>query len=238
MAGQDEEEPQTWNLYAYTSNNPLNRHDPDGRRWFYKQEGKKITDVQWVNANDDGTYTSPGEGYTEFIPTTERPSLFAINQKGTVGYFFGETADGGPRVTGYATGKVEDATMGLVLDYILAKGIGEIDGSAFNTWRAYRAVRAAEGAVSTVDDILKGAAKGKSSSSRQFSKPGGINQANKDFDALTRNSNVTQRSGSVRTAELKDGTKVNVRPQSSTGKPTIEIQPPKGQGRPIKVRYD
>jgi hypothetical protein len=28
------ENPQTWNLYAYTANNPLKRVDPDGRNWF------------------------------------------------------------------------------------------------------------------------------------------------------------------------------------------------------------
>jgi RHS repeat-associated protein len=27
-------DPQTWNKYSYTSNNPLIRIDPDGRRWF------------------------------------------------------------------------------------------------------------------------------------------------------------------------------------------------------------
>src|SRR5258708_8563820 len=31
----DAGDPQTWNLYAYTSNSPLNRIDEDGRRWFY-----------------------------------------------------------------------------------------------------------------------------------------------------------------------------------------------------------
>jgi hypothetical protein len=34
FAGQDEEDPQTWNLYSYTSGNPLSRVDEDGRRWF------------------------------------------------------------------------------------------------------------------------------------------------------------------------------------------------------------
>lgn len=87
-----------------------------------------------------------------------------------------------------------------------------------------------------MDDILKGASKGKVATSRQFHKPGGFDQANRDFDALTRGSKVTQR-GSVRTAELQDGTKVNVRPHSTAGKPTLEVQPSKGQGSTIKVRY-
>ncbi len=30
----DGTDPQTWNLYAYTANNPLRRVDPDGRDWF------------------------------------------------------------------------------------------------------------------------------------------------------------------------------------------------------------
>jgi RHS repeat-associated protein len=47
FAGQDEEDPQTWNLYSYTSGNPLNRIDPDGRRWFYKCQGRNGCDIQW-----------------------------------------------------------------------------------------------------------------------------------------------------------------------------------------------
>jgi RHS repeat-associated protein len=46
FADQSEGDPQTWNLYSYTANNPLARVDPDGRRWFYKdiydEDGKLI----------------------------------------------------------------------------------------------------------------------------------------------------------------------------------------------------
>jgi hypothetical protein len=87
-----------------------------------------------------------------------------------------------------------------------------------------------------IDDILEDAKLGKVSKSRQFSKPGGFNQANKDFDALVGNAPVQIRSGSLRTSTLPDGTKVAVRPHSSSGKPTLEVQSP--TGKTIKVRYD
>lgn len=87
-----------------------------------------------------------------------------------------------------------------------------------------------------VNEILRDATPGKVSSSRQFSKSGGLNQANQDFDALVGQSAVQVRPGGLRTATLPNGTQVNVRPQSSSGKPTLEIQPP--TGKTIKVRYD
>jgi RHS repeat-associated protein len=34
MLAQHPSEPQSWNLYTYTANNPLSRIDPDGRNWF------------------------------------------------------------------------------------------------------------------------------------------------------------------------------------------------------------
>ena len=83
--------------------------------------------------------------------------------------------------------------------------------------------------------------RGKSRTLKQFSKPGGFKEANKDFDAL-KPKNVQNRGNDVRTGELPDGTKVIVRPGSSLGasrsgsKPTLEFQPPKGA--PTKVRYD
>jgi RHS repeat-associated protein len=44
--------PQRWNLYSYTANNPLNRLDPDGRNWFSIDgnwewhKGSKYTDAE------------------------------------------------------------------------------------------------------------------------------------------------------------------------------------------------
>ena len=147
LAGQDAQDPQTWNLYAYTSNNPINRHDPDGRRWFYRRENGKVVDIKWVGANDDGTYTSPGEGYTEFIPGKYNSYLIVLNAEGNLGHVFTEGQDGKPVHFVLAAGGVKDTTMGLVMDYLLAKGIGKIAESAFNAWRAYRAVQIAKGTV-------------------------------------------------------------------------------------------
>lgn len=88
----------------------------------------------------------------------------------------------------------------------------------------------------TKEEILKGAKPGKVSSARQYHKQGGFKQANKDFDALTRGSRTRDRPGGVRTTELPDGSKVDVRPSSKGGQPTLEIQPL--LGKRIKIRYE
>jgi hypothetical protein len=73
----------------------------------------------------------------------------------------------------------------------------------------------------------------------QYDKPGGLNQANEDFDQYTQGQIVraVENSPGTRTAVLEDGTKVTVRPGSSHGSddPTLEIRQ---QGEPpVKVRY-
>jgi hypothetical protein len=88
----------------------------------------------------------------------------------------------------------------------------------------------------TKEEILEDAKPGKVSSSRQYDKEGGFNQANSDFDAMTRGARVENRGGGLRTAELPDGSKVIVRPSSSSGQPTLEIQPL--TGKTIKIRYE
>ncbi|HEX8337819.1 MAG TPA: hypothetical protein VF621_13875 [Pyrinomonadaceae bacterium] len=88
----------------------------------------------------------------------------------------------------------------------------------------------------TTNEVLKDAQKGTVSSSRQFTKQGGLNQANKDFDALVEGQ-VKQYGQGVRVGKLPDGKgTVIVRPNSSAGKPTVEIQPP--AGKTVKIRYD
>jgi hypothetical protein len=88
----------------------------------------------------------------------------------------------------------------------------------------------------TVNEVLKDARAGKVASSRQYTKPGGLKQANKDFDSLIEGP-AKQYGQGVRVGKMSDGvSKVVVRPTSSGGKPTVEIQPP--TGKVTKIRYD
>jgi RHS repeat-associated protein len=154
FADQYQQDPQTWNLYAYTSNNPLVRVDDDGKRWFYKdiydEHGNRINRlVQWVDANEDGTYTSPGEGYVEFIPTKESRHLWTCSD-GTWSACnkvakLGEASDGSPTVKELWTGRVESANDHLVGALLAARVLLGIRsaGAAFNAWRAEREARRA-----------------------------------------------------------------------------------------------
>ncbi len=72
---------------------------------------------------------------------------------------------------------------------------------------------------------------------KNFDKPGGFDQANGDFDDLNPD-NIRDisdsKGGRGRAGVLPDGRNINVRPNSSDGRPTIEIQSGKNK---IKVRY-
>jgi RHS repeat-associated protein len=72
---------------------------------------------------------------------------------------------------------------------------------------------------------------------RTWTKPGGFDEANKDFDKLNP-ANVGDKGNGVRVGTLEDGRRVIVRPNSSDGRPTIEIQRPDGKRAGDKIRYD
>ena len=57
FADQEEEEPQSWNLFAYVANNPLNQTDPFGL--WKKQVHDDV--VVWVAEKDDGYEKLAGE---------------------------------------------------------------------------------------------------------------------------------------------------------------------------------
>lgn len=48
---------------------------------------------------------------------------------------------------------------------------------------------------------------------------------------------VVEQGGGIRTGTLPNGDKVVVRPSSSGGRPTLEIQKPKPSKEKIKIRY-
>jgi len=146
LAGQDPSDPQTWNLYSYTSNSPLIRVDEDGRRWFYKCDNN-YCDVKWVDQNKDGSYTSPGVGYTEFVPTKEHPYLIIYSPDGYKVYRFGEDKDGGPKAFWLWTGKVEDRTEHLILAIDATRAFKALIGGAIRSYLGWRAAKAQEAAV-------------------------------------------------------------------------------------------
>jgi hypothetical protein len=69
--------------------------------------------------------------------------------------------------------------------------------------------------------------------SEQWEKPGDMDDANKDFDDKAPQ-DVRPMPDGGRMGVLPDGRRINVRPNSSDGRPTLEIQ--SGKSR-VKVRY-
>ena len=89
------------------------------------------------------------------------------------------------------------------------------------------------------DPPVPGAIEGDKSGggTRTWTKPGGFDEANKDFDNKNP-SNVSEKGSGVRVGTTEDGKRVIVRPDSSDGRPTIEIQRPDGKRAEDKIRYD
>ena len=88
----------------------------------------------------------------------------------------------------------------------------------------------------TPQDVLKDATRDPKKptlkdGTEQYNKPGGMPQADQDFDSM-QPGNVQSQGGDVRTGTLSDGTQVVVRPQSV---PSLEINPP--SGTPSIIRY-
>jgi len=91
-------------------------------------------------------------------------------------------------------------------------------------------------AKKTEKEVLDDATPGRETKGRakQWEKSGGQEQADKDFDDLIEpGSEKPLPNGKGRMGKLPDGTNVNVRSDSSDGRPTVEIQHP----NPVKIRY-
>lgn len=113
-----------------------------------------------------------------------------------------------------------DQKLGATADLLL--------GTAFNE------------SADPLEGILEGATEGEKTKGRttNFDKPGGMGQANNDYDKLVPDGGepiTDSKGGEGRAGEMEDGRRVNVRPNSSDGRPTLEIQDRK---KKIKIRYN
>ena len=96
-----------------------------------------------------------------------------------------------------------------------------------------------KGETNSIDDILDGATPGRDTKgkTKQWEKSGGYEKALEDYNRLkpAGSRDIETGYGTGYTGTLPDGSKINARPGSSCGKPTLEIQKP--NGTKIKIRY-
>lgn len=215
LAGQDASDPQTWNLYSYTSNSPLNRIDEDGQRWFYKCGGDQGCDVQWVNPNEDGSYTSPGAGYKEFIPTKEQPNLILYSPDGYHVYRFGENADGSPRFKWLHTAKIEDRPEHIIMAVSIFQDVYALIRGAVSSFAAWRTARAAEEAARSAAERLPNLAGRTRTEARQVLKDVGF-----------QNKGTTP--GGYEKWYHPDGSRVQIRPDGEVVRSAPKISPSGG----------
>lgn len=107
FVGQYEDDPQSWNLYSYTGNNPLNRIDPDGRDWFYRDGSVPV----WL---DCGTYNCEEgiPGHTRWMPS-ETGNTLRVDYFGGA-FTLGVGANGQPTSSYSADIGLQDLTWGTV----------------------------------------------------------------------------------------------------------------------------
>jgi len=243
-AGAMEDYPQSWNAYAYVGNNPLNMTDPDGEKWKVCDNQGNCVEISDAEARK-----------TLFNRSGNHPEIIRKNGK-----IFDE--DGNVSGTYVRTSFDDLSDEGNALIF----GRNSIPAQADKKGRTVRAAAAAAGAVGVcigtggigcavakegaeaiielelgvpldVSTLRRRSTKGRSTKGKTtlYERRGGMNQANTDFDSL-RPSNVQTRPGGIRTGTLQDGSKVTVRPNSTDGRPTLEVR--KSNGRGDEFRYD
>lgn len=107
----------------------------------------------------------------------------------------------------------------------------------FQHWKDGDAGRPSDGLP--VQDDAKVERPGKTGVRDQvYGKPGGVDQANGDFDKSANPDTVQDRGDGIRTGKTPGGANITVRPKSDDGRPTVDVTTGRGKERDTdKFRY-
>jgi hypothetical protein len=237
FAGQQVEDPQSWNMYAYGRNNPLLYTDPTGRNYTVCDSGGKdcadLSDSQYsgyLKANKGSIYQTAGG------------TLYAANQDGSAtkvgsAAYYNEKDTQAAQLIVNRAGPVVDALgAGLkAFGYAVAAPAMAVadclSGNCSKTGLAM-AILPEVGALYKGGTVLKLAAAAGKKGAEILEKAGGVAQAAQDFEALQ---GTEQTLGNGRVKTLSDGTKAILR-GSGDGRPTVELQ--HAAGGVTKIRYN
>jgi RHS repeat-associated protein len=227
----NQDDPQSWNAYAYVRNNPLNLTDEDGENYTVcdanGQNCADLTDKQYDQFRQD----NPN------LQVTPSGDIYSGNTKlGSESYYNEHALDDLINAGNMAAPGVNLAANGLrIFGYTVAAPLmvaAECAAGAPSCTKGNVAMAMLPeiGALKEGALVLKeGAAVGKAAEILQ--KTGGATQAAKDFEALQGAEKID---GAVRTKTLSDGSKA-VLYNSKGGSPTIAIQ--EGGRTVTKIRY-
>ncbi|MFU8804078.1 MAG: RHS repeat-associated core domain-containing protein [Bradymonadaceae bacterium] len=208
----DEDSALEFNLYAYTSNNPSSLTDPSG------MSSNVHKDLDYVGGGGGGMMRINLRSSTAMTRSSQASSAMTAGarQQTLIGAASGPALVAGRRM-------LLD-TVGEHIKQVAAELITRNSDEIATTMGASFFKESMSGDVIT----------------RQYKKSGGFNQAKADFDLLVGDSPVTRMGNDTYVSTLPDGRSIDVRPSSSGGHSTLEIQRKNERGEVLektKVRY-
>ena len=235
------------NWYQYASSNPTTYWDPTGLAVSYYSE---LTCSANVTGADFNPIIRTGVGLSAGVMIGMADAIPSISQwLPSFGQLIGSAKDVLVGLAGVGAGAGSAVLAGAVSIPVagwVALGVGAIaivgvviyaniaDDETSNT-----PVSPREKVDDDLGQILEGAEPGRTTKGRtkQWEKSGGFEQAEEDYRNMNPQDSreIETRYGTGYTGVLEDGSKINVRPGSSYGEPTLEIQRPNGSR--TKIRY-
>lgn len=218
---QQARDPQSWNLYSYVRNNPLNNTDPTGNACVDGKDDDQGGETCAQVAASDATYLKDGKASATV--TAEAPlndfALAVFSQP----------------VFNNAAGFVNAA--GTLEMNILAPWAGALAGCTAGGSKTSCGANMALALLPDVAALKEGATLLKAGrglhAAEVLEKAGGFAQAAKDFESLK---GAERTLGDIKVKDLADGSKAVVREFSRDGRPTLEIQ--HASGEVTKYRYN